>query len=213
MLADKRLTVVAQEALDVINAQHFTGAIAGQLLGEGTEVSDGVIGAENDDQTGSGFDERAESSLATFLSQGQAVSFGDAGQAGAEGIGIDGLEDVVGGALTQGGDGALQIGVASDDEDRGIGSQLPQPRQQLFGVAIRQATVEQDGGDARPIFPSQDFRRRTGGFDTVVIQFEDVAQIAPRIGVIIDHQHEEIRVRLHAPPPPGGGASGQALLE
>src|SRR5262249_30331225 len=57
------------------------------------------------------------------------------------------------------------------------------------------------GGDARPVFPPQDFCRRAGSFDTVAIQFEDIAQIAARVGIVIDYQHTEIRFRLHASSP------------
>ena len=143
--ADALLTVAAQKARHVILAQNVFGPVAGQLLGEGTEVGDTMIGAKNGDQAGSGLDESAKGCFTAFLGQRQPPSLGEPSQAGAQGVGVDGLEDVVRRPLPQSGDGSLQIGVARHDEDGRLGCQLSQTRQQLLGVTVGQPAIEQDG--------------------------------------------------------------------
>ena len=80
-----------KENREIVLPQHLAGLIAGQLLGEGAEVDDGVVRAQDDDHALGGLDQVAEGGLAPFLGQGEVPPLGDAGQAGAEASALSGL--------------------------------------------------------------------------------------------------------------------------
>jgi hypothetical protein len=118
-----RLAVVLRhKGFTKVAADHCGGAVAGQLRREAVEVEDVVVGAEDDDQAGGGVDQRAEGRLAALLGPRQPPVVGDAQQTGPQGLGVDRLDDVVGRTLAQGRDGALQVGIAGDDQDGRLGS-------------------------------------------------------------------------------------------
>jgi hypothetical protein len=97
------------------------------------------------------------------------LELGDAGQARPEGVHVDRFEEVVGRPLTQGRDGAVEVGVTGDYHDGGLGGQLPEPRQQVLGRAVGQAVVEEDGGIFRPIGPAQGLGGTGGGVHPVAV--------------------------------------------
>ncbi len=82
--------------LEVVAAVDLVGRVAGELFGERAEVDDRVVGAEDDDHALGGLDQVAEGGLAPLLGQGQLPPLGDPRQAGAEQVGVERLEDVVG---------------------------------------------------------------------------------------------------------------------
>src|SRR5437879_11747083 len=72
----------------------------------------------------------------------------------------DWSSDVCSSDLRQGGERGEEVGVAGDDERRGVPGDLPQAGQQAVGGPVRRAPVDQDGTDLRPVGRSEE--RRVG---------------------------------------------------
>ena len=193
-----------RSSVEVIAALDLGGRVAGELLGERAEVDDRVVRAEDDDHALGGLDQVAEGGLAPFLGQGEPLPFGDPRQAGAEDVGVDRLEDVVGRPLAQGGDRALEVGVAGHDDHGGVGAGGLEPGHELLGGRVGQPAVEDDRREPAQIVCAQRLGGAARRRDPVVVQLEDVAQVGPRVGIVLDHQDVERRRVVH-------GAHARAL--
>src|SRR5437879_11074263 len=68
----------------------------------------------------------------------------------------DWSSDVCSSDLRQGGERGEEVGVAGDDERRGVPGDLPQAGQQAVGGPVRRAPVDQDGTDLRPVGRSEE---------------------------------------------------------
>ena len=114
-----------RNSVEVVAPADLRRRVAGQALGERAEVDDRVVGAEDDDQALGRLDQVAERGLAPLLGQRQSLPLGDPREAGAEHVGVDRLEDVVGRPLAEGGDRTLDVGVAGHDDHGGVGAPRP----------------------------------------------------------------------------------------
>ena len=128
----------------------------------------------------------------------------------AEHVGVERLEDVVGRPLAQGGDRALEVGVAGHDDHGGVGRRGLEPGHELLGGRVGQPAVEDDRREPAQILAGQRLGGAAGRRDAVVVELEDVAQVVPRVGVVLDHQ--DVRAAASRPwmlmrgprrPPPG----------
>ena len=173
---------IRQEQREVIPTLDFVGRVAGELLGEWAEVDDGVIGAKDDDHALGGLDQVTKGGLASFLGEGELLPLDDPAQAGAQHVGIERLQDVVGRTLAQSGDRALQVGVAGHDDDRGVGVGGLELGHELLGGRVGQPAVEDDGREPAQIGLLERLGRASHRRDPVVVELEDVAQIGPRVG-------------------------------
>ena len=109
---------------------------------------------------------------------------------------VERLEEVVGGALSQGGDRALEVVESRHDDHGGGGSRGLEPGHELLGGRVGEPAVEDDRREPRPVVA----RHRLGGTprrrDAVIVELEDVAQVVPRVRVVLDHQDVHRRARL-----------------
>ena len=131
------------------------------------------------------------------LARARRLPLGDPAQAGAQHVGIERFQDVVGRTLSQGGDGALKVGVAGHDDDRGVGVGGLELGHELLGGRVRKPAVEDDGGEPAEIGLPEGLGSAADRRDPMVIKLEDIAQVGPRVGIVLDHQDIDRRRADH----------------
>ena len=106
--------------------------------------------------------------------------------AGSQRIGVHRLKNVVSSAASQCSNGTLDVGVASHNDDGYLRCLLADARQDLLRCTIGQLAIQQDQQNVVPALTCEEFARRTGNLDLVTVQFQNVAQVEPRVFIVID---------------------------
>ena len=167
----------------------LAGLVAGELFGKRAEVEDRLVPrAEHDDHALGGLDQVAEDRIAPVLGQCQPPLLDQPFRPDPEGVRVDWLENVVDGALAEGFDGSLEVGVGRDDHHGRVGCSLAQARQEVEGIAVGQPPVQDDDLVLGERGERQGLAHRAGRLDRVVIHLQDIAQVLPGVGIILDHQ-------------------------
>ena len=68
-----------------------------------------------------------------------------------------------------------------DDQHGSVGRYLPQPRQNIFGTAVRQLTIQHNGEDRFPSGALECLRYAGGDLHVILIQLQNVAQVRARV--------------------------------
>ncbi len=110
-----------------------------------------MIGPEDDDHALGGLDQVAEGRLASLLREGEMTPLGDPGQAGAKQVRVEWLEEVIGRTLTEGGDRALKVRVASNHDHGGRRGGRLQAGHELLRQRIGKPAIEDDRRQVVPV--------------------------------------------------------------
>ncbi len=176
------------EEIDAVLTSNLGEGIASEAFAERADVEQLALGAKDGDHALGGFEQMAEGGFAAFLGERELATFGQPDHAGAEGVELKRLEDVVGRALSERGDRALEVGVAGNDDDVGGWGGATELGQQGFGAGVGELTVEDDEIDGGPVVAVESLAGAAGQLDAVAVDFEQVAQVGSGVGVILDDE-------------------------